>query len=244
MVDHRLFINCPNNIRRHFTFHNAYLMRLPYHCVLAIMGVALFPGVGHTQETAPPYQSRIEQFNGGARSWTEARDHFVVKQRFDMSCGAAALATLLHLYYNEKTDEADIMDIIGLRDEYSFADLTYAAGEFGYKAVPLSMTFDMLVHLKVPVVLYINNFGAGHFTVFKGTDGQMVWLGDPAWGNTRLAKSDFLKRWQTGRNALAPGQVLVVLKEGQQINEAFFGLSNATISTFFIQSGIAGTVVP
>lgn len=61
-----------------------------------------------------------------------------------MSCGAAALATILSLYYGAKTDEADIMDIIGLRNEYSFAKMTYAARELGYKAVPISASFEIL----------------------------------------------------------------------------------------------------
>lgn len=166
------------------------------------------------------------------------RDRLVVKQRFDMSCGAAALATILGLYYQEKTDEADIIDIIGLRDEYSFAELAYAAGEKGYKAVPVSADFNTLTHLKIPVILFIMNFGAGHFTVFKGTDGENVWLGDPAWGNIHLTKADFLKRWQTGRNNMAPGQFLVILKPGQPVNEAFFGISRAQITTFFTLPGL------
>lgn len=71
-----------------------------------------------------------------------------------------------------KTDEADIVDIIGLRNEYSFAEMTYAARELGYKAVPISASFEILTHLKIPVILFVNNFGVGHFTVLKGVDGH------------------------------------------------------------------------
>lgn len=191
------------------------------------------PSQGHAQDTSEFSPAQIEALNARVRPWTEARDHLVVKQRFDMSCGAAAIATILSLYYKEKTSEVDIIDIIGLRDEYSFADLAYAAQEFGYKAVPISVSFDTLTHLKVPVILYLNNFGAGHFTVLRGTDGQTVWLGDPAWGNSHLSKADFLRRWQTGNNTTAPGQLLVLLKQGQEINDVFFGLSHAKVTTFF-----------
>ncbi|MDR6189624.1 putative double-glycine peptidase [Agrobacterium pusense] len=217
------------------------LARSAWLFLLMAISSVLLTRAGNSENLTPAYQSRLEQFNGGVRSWKELRDRLVVKQRFDMSCGAAALATVLSLYYNEKTDEADIMDIIGLRDEYSFADLAYAAGEMGYKAVPISADFNILAQLKIPVVLFINNFGAGHFTVFKGTDGQNVWLGDPAWGNTHLSKRDFLKRWQTGRSDMAPGQFLVILKPGQVINEAFFGLSNVQVTTFFTLPGLPHT---
>lgn len=217
-------------------------MYFPLKCTLVATILTWNSATLHAQQFESSFQSRLEEFNAGSRSWTEFRDRLVIKQRFDMSCGAAALASLLSLYYREKTDEADIMDIIGLRNEYSFAELAYAAGEFGYKAVPLAMTFDTLTNLQVPVILYINNFGAGHFTVLKGTDGKTVWLGDPAWGNVHLSKSDFLKRWQTTRNSIAPGLVLVILKEGQEVNDAFFGLSNAQITTFFVEGGEAGNL--
>ncbi|MFD1199988.1 C39 family peptidase [Brucella gallinifaecis] len=211
-----------------------------YSALLAgLLNFIVQSDAAHSDPQSLPFQSRMDDFNAGARSWSETRDHLVIKQKFDMSCGAAALATVLKLYYGAKTDEADIMDIIGLRDEYSFAELAYAAGELGYRAIPLSADFETLTKLKIPVVLFINSFGAGHFTVFKGSDGYNVWLGDPAWGNVHLAKADFLKRWHTGRNAQTPGQFLVILKPGQKINEAFFGLSNAQTTTFFIQAGEA-----
>ena len=129
------------------------------------------------------------------RSWTETRDHNVVKQQFDTSCGATSLATVLNVFYAEDTNEADLMDIMGLSGAYSFADLSYASGEFGYKATPVFAQFDILKKLRIPVVLFINNFGQGHFTVLRGTDGETIWLGDPAWGNVYLSKHDFGKHW-------------------------------------------------
>lgn len=209
--------------------------------LVGVLNFIAFSSAAHADQQSLPFQSRIDDFNAGARSWSEARDHLVIKQKFDMSCGAAALASVLQIYYGAETDETDIMDIIGLRDEYSFAELASAAGELGYRAVPLSADFETLIKLQIPVVLFINSFGAGHFTVFKGSDGHNVWLGDPAWGNVHLAKADFLKRWHTGRSAQTPGQFLVILKPGQKINEAFFGLSNAQTTTFFMQAGEAHT---
>ena len=180
------------------------------------------------------------------RSWTDVRDHDIVKQQFDQSCGAASLATILDIFYGEDTDEADLMDIMGLKGAYSFADLAYAAGEFGYKATPIFAQFDMLEKLRVPVILFIDNFGQGHFTVFRGTDGQTVWLGDPAWGNVYLSKHDFDKRWKQIDTGEGTGFALVVLKPDQDVDEAFFGLSNAERRQFFIENPglMAGTAYP
>jgi len=180
------------------------------------------------------------------RSWTEMRDDNVVKQQFDTSCGAAALATILNVFYREDTNEADLMDIMGLKGAYSFADLSYASNEHGYKATPIFAQFDTLKKLQVPVILFINNFGQGHFTVFRGTDGETIWLGDPAWGNVYLSKHDFEKRWNQIGGAEGTGFALIVLKPEQDINQAFFGLSNAERHTFFIQNPnlMSGSVYP
>ena len=167
-------------------------------------------------------------------SWTETRDANVIKQQFDMSCGAAALATILSIYYEEQTNEADIMDIIGLKSAYSFADLAYAGSEFGYKAIPIYANFDLLTKLKIPVILYVSNFGEGHFTVFRGTDGHTVWLGDPAHGNVKISKSRFMEKWGVYKGAAHTGFALIILKQDQSINKAFFGLTNAQQQNFFI----------
>lgn len=180
------------------------------------------------------------------RSWIEGRDKGVIKQQFDQSCGAASLATIFSIFYAEKTSEADLMDIMGLKGAYSFADLSYASGEFGYKATPVFAQFNILKKLRVPVILFINNFGQGHFTVFRGTDGETIWLGDPAWGNVYLSKHDFEKRWNQIGSGEGTGFALIILKPEQDINTAFFGLSNAERHRFFIQNPnlMSGSVYP
>ena len=54
---------------------------------------------------------RIDQ---PAKSMKDLRDQNVVKQRFDFSCGAAALATLLHYGFGNSVTEAQVM--VGLFD--------------------------------------------------------------------------------------------------------------------------------
>ena len=61
-------------------------------------------------------------------SRTEIRDQGIIKQRFDYSCGAAAVATVLHHFYRLEVDEATIIDKTGLKDEFSFADLARVMG--------------------------------------------------------------------------------------------------------------------
>src|SRR6187402_2254785 len=85
---------------------------------------------------------RIDQ---SARSMKDLRDQNVVKQRFDFSCGAAALATLLHYGFGNSVTEAQIM--VGLfdlpteaekadrrRTGFSLLDLQRVAQAQGYDA--------------------------------------------------------------------------------------------------------------
>lgn len=205
-----------------------------------LVGAALLAVSGAGASAAPSIRDLLAAETAldsgiSIRSWTEIRDARIVKQRFDTSCGAASLATILGVYYGEETDEADLMDIMGLKGAYSFADLAYAAEELGYKATPVFAHFDTLRRLRVPVILFVDDNGRGHFTVLRGTDGESVWLGDPAWGNVYLSRADFERRWKQTGSGLGAGFALVVLKSGQSVDEAFFGLSNAERRRFFVR---------
>ena len=45
-------------------------------------------------------------------SLRDIRDRYVVKQQFDYSCGAAALATLLTHHFGDATSEQDVLKIL------------------------------------------------------------------------------------------------------------------------------------
>ena len=68
---------------------------LALFCLLALAGCA----------TTPPRPSQSSSNQGAVQgkfqSWRERRDHNVIKQRYDYSCGAAALATLLRYYFED-----------------------------------------------------------------------------------------------------------------------------------------------
>ncbi len=79
------------------------------------------------------------------RSLKDLRDENLVKQRFDYSCGAAALATILRYGFGDEVTERDILtdlfdllseDEEGLRREQGFSllDLQHVAQARGYKA--------------------------------------------------------------------------------------------------------------
>ena len=52
------------------------------------------------------------RFQVKVKSIVQMRYKNVVRQSFDLSCGAAALATLFKYYYSEKIDEKSVIDAV------------------------------------------------------------------------------------------------------------------------------------
>lgn len=144
------------------------------------------------------------------RSWKEMRDEGLIKQRFDYSCGAASLATLLG-YYGVETSELEIIDRIGAKAEFSFADLARVAEEYGFRSIGIAMDYGTLRQLRRPVIVYLNQWEEGHFSVLKGIDAHGVLLADSSWGNTRLRRSRFEHFWMSQNDAVSQGKLLALV---------------------------------
>lgn len=163
-------------------------------------------------------------------SWTEIRDQGIIKQRFDYSCGAAAVATVLHHFYQLNVDEAIIIDKIGLKDEFSFADLARVMEEYALKAVAVALDFDHLQRMMMPAIVYLDFHGEGHFSVLRGIGASSVWLGDPSWGNIHMSPARFRGMWETRDDGHAPGKILIALPHSRDLSSvdaSFFGLAHA-----------------
>lgn len=151
-------------------------------------------------------------------SLKDLRDKYVVKQRLDYSCGAAALATLLRYYFDQPTSEAEILRLLVARlsvDErrlretrgFSLLDLKYAANMLGYQAAGFKLTVDDLAKLAAPVIVFIQPLDYKHFAVLRGVSGGRVFLADPARGNIRMTIGRFVTEWE--------GIVFVLGKPGE-----------------------------
>lgn len=165
-----------------------------------------FYGKGHAADCLAP------------KSWSAMRKENVVMQRYDYSCGAGVLATLLTYYWNDPTGEEDILvDLMNrltpaqledrTKEGLTITDLKNIAIHRGYRAV--IGTLDGVHNLreaKVPVIVVISPKGYNHFVIVRGVIGDYVYISDPIRGNLRLTTHDFACQWV--KNA-----VLVVLHE-------------------------------
>ena len=108
------------------------------------------------------------------KSMKDLRDQGLVKQRFDYSCGAAALATVLRYGFGDEVTERDILkelfdllpeDEEGLRrrEGFSLLDLQHVAQARGYKAQGFRLDPQFLAKLGGPVIVFIEPRGYKHF---------------------------------------------------------------------------------
>jgi len=156
--------------------------------------------------------ARIEQ---RVTSLVAQRDAGVVKQRFDYSCGSAALATLLTYGLNDPVGEDELLralleplapdELAELQKKgLSLLHLQRLVQKRGHKAQGFRIHQSQLGKLSRPLIVFIKPGGYEHFAVFKGLRGDRVHLADPSLGNVRMPLYRFLDMWadESGRGII------------------------------------------
>jgi predicted double-glycine peptidase len=142
------------------------------------------------------------------RSLLEMRRDKVVVQDWDLSCGAAALATVLTYQHGDPVPEQEVAKGMMRREEYladpsrvqrgggfSLLDLQRYVDWRGYEGVGYGqLTFKDLIEL-APIIVPLSLNGYDHFVVFRGIWGDRVLLADPAWGNRVMSVEGFEDVW-------------------------------------------------
>ncbi len=172
-------------------------------CTVLVSAFVVFAGAGESANLDTGSGTRI---NKPLMSMKDLRDQGLVKQRFDYSCGAAALATILHYGFGDEVSEREIlMDLFDILPEdeqgerrkkgFSLLDLQSVAQARGYKAQGFRLAPDDLGKLGGPVIVFIEPRGYKHFAVLRGMRGDRVHLADPSRGNIRMPAYRFLDSW-------------------------------------------------
>ncbi len=130
-----------------------------------------------------------------------------IKQAYEESCGAAALATLLKLH-GKDTNETQILEAASKTDMLSFAELAKIAKAFGYEAQGYKISKEVFEKTKIPLlVLVVREAEFPHFVVAINHDGDFVSVYDPSSGDYIASKRDFYAMWEFASGGFA----LVVL---------------------------------
>lgn len=141
-------------------------------------------------------------------SLLELRQQNVVIQQWDISCGAAALATVLNYQFDDPVSEREIAGQLIRRKEYmadprivrarmgfSLLDLKRYVDARGYEGVGYGqLDFGQLEQM-APMIVPVELQGYRHFVIFRGVRGNRVLLADPAFGNRTMPVERFVSAW-------------------------------------------------
>ncbi|WP_082400100.1 C39 family peptidase [Neptunomonas antarctica] len=139
-------------------------------------------------------------FNVPVVSFTERRFSTIYKQKYDFSCGSAALASLLTYHYDDNINEQNVfIDMFKYGDKtkiqqqgFSLLDMKKFLERRGYKSNGFRMKLDQLT---VPAITIINHDGYMHFVIIKGFNTQEVLIGDPSVGVKIIPRNEFEEMW-------------------------------------------------
>ena len=176
-------------------------MSLPGPVRTAWPALALFaliqPQPGYAGPVQRPDEIRI-------KTMLDLRNDRLVRQQWDLTCGAAAVATMLTYQLGDPVSERQAavgmlrtgnVRLVRARLGFSLLDLKRFAAGRGFTAAGYgNLRIDELLAIAPAIVpIRVHNFG--HFVVVRGRSGDRVLLGDPAFGNRTMTTEAFLSAW-------------------------------------------------
>jgi uncharacterized protein len=182
-------------------FHSASVLS-----AIILAQISVTPVMADT--LAPPVPLPIGQsIEAPVRSFAALRFDGIVRQTHDLSCGAAALATLLRGYFGHEVTEKSVIDTILANTSETDKN---KIGEAGFSMLELkrhaearglivggfrARNAEELRNLRAPAIVLVTNRGYSHFVVVRRVVGNDVYIADPAFGNRVDPLARFARSW-------------------------------------------------
>jgi uncharacterized protein len=185
------------------------------------LALAVHPARAETDEI---YAKRV-------RSFLEIRQERVVLQEWDLSCGAASLATILAFQHGDPIPEREIAmamlrateaELVKQRLGFSLLDLKRFLESRGYVGDGYGEVGLADLVALAPAIVPIRIQAFDHFVVFRGLAAGRAVLADSAYGNRTMLVPRFLEVWR-GRIAF------VVRRPDQPTHENLLALEDADL---------------
>jgi predicted double-glycine peptidase len=183
------------------------------------LGAAPLPNPGSGYVFAPVTSFAALRFKG------------IERQTKDLSCGAAALGTLMRFYFgfDDATEDAIIRQVLttaGPEDKAKIATSGFSMLELKHYAEARGLVAggfktnkpEDLRKLRAPAIALVNSRGYKHFVVIRHVRGDEVAFADPVFGNRVEKLETFAKRWNN--------VILVVVAPGRVVNASFMEAPN------------------
>lgn len=149
------------------------------------------------------------------RSLAEIRHEGVVIQQWDLSCGAAALATLLTHDLQDPVTERQVATAmlresdpvrVRTRGGFSLLNMQEFAETRGYQADAYGeLAFEDLARL-LPAIVPVEFHGYDHFVVVRRIEHDLVFFADPAYGRREVSSRAFAQAWKSKIAFVATGR--------------------------------------
>ena len=166
--------------------------------LLAACGTDVSNGAHFVANVGPVGEYRLP-----VTSVTERRFTNIVRQRYDFSCGSAALATLLRYHYGFDVREDVAFRGMWARGDqqqirrvgFSLLDMKRWLASRGLAADGYKVSLEKVAQTGVPGIALIAVRNYRHFVVVKGISKNEVLLGDPSSGITVMPIKQFQAAW-------------------------------------------------
>jgi predicted double-glycine peptidase len=154
-------------------------------------------------------------------TFQELKYRTVIRQKYDFSCGSAAIATLLSYHYGTPTKETAVFSDMWehgdkqkiQEDGFSMLDMQQYLARLGFQSNGYRSTLSRVIEANVPGVVLLNFGGYMHFVIVEGVRNGRVLIADPALGTRALTTAEFEKDWN--------GIFFVVLNDPQKARGSF-----------------------
>jgi uncharacterized protein len=134
----------------------------------------------------------------------EAKFRNTIRQKYDFSCGSAAVATLLTYQYGYPVSEQTAFEQMYLhgnrakitKEGFSLLDIKRFLAANGFQADGFHAPLEKLQQEHLPAIVLIEEKGYHHFVVIKGVAYGRVLIGDPALGTRSIPRDRFDQLWK------------------------------------------------
>ncbi|HET7332299.1 C39 family peptidase [Dyella sp.] len=163
---------------------------------------------------APPLRAATMALNDNAgqtyavhiSTLKEVKYRNTIHQRYDFSCGSAAVATLLTYQYDYPINEQAVFEQMYAhgdrskinKEGFSLLDIKLYLQSIGFDADGFHANLAQLQQANLPAIVLIEDRGYHHFVVVKGVRYGRVLLGDPARGTRAIPMGRFDQLWRNG----------------------------------------------
>ncbi|MHA6203018.1 C39 family peptidase [Dyella soli] len=168
--------------------------------------MAALPMGGHAATPVGVVGVQGETYTLHLTSIKEARFRNTIRQKYDFSCGSAAVATLLTYQYGYPVSEQAAFEEMYAhgdqakinREGFSMLDIKRFLAANGFQADGFRVPLAKLSQEKLPAIVLVDERGYHHFVVIKGMANDRVLVGDPALGTRAVPLSRFMAAWTNG----------------------------------------------